>query len=528
MNNTIPLVIGVTGHRNIRKEDRTALYAAVCAELNRLKERFLHSRLIMLNSLAEGADLLCAEAAKALSIPVIAALPMACSEYEKDFSGEALISFRSAYESTEERFVVPATEQENGADPREFAYRQAGIYVATHAHILLALWDGEKGTSGCGTAETVAFMREGSFRPARNPLLRKPGCVIHVFAPRTEEEAAQPAGTVRFLGDPKALEDILKSTDTFNRLATKQTGQTEKLLPPDEEPDAFSSRLEQLYGTADALSLRFGKRYRRLLAALAIISTILTVAFLLYDEAELHGMILVCGGMLLAAFLLLQFGTKSASHRRYLEYRTLAENLRVQIFLHLAGSGITVAAVLPWSEREETAWVAAALEVLVIGKPQRAPSPIRDCWVRAQRRYHSEAKKKSTRTAVGSGRIVTIATRMSITLYLAVLAFELLWGGLLPLPWSFAKTETIRTAAKLLLGSISAATLFIANYYGKLSLPRVVSDHEKMERLYESVDRKLDREGQTDELLMLLAREELIENANWCAYQRDNGIDFNL
>ena len=60
---TIPLVIGVTGHRTIRQQDRPALAAAVKVELEKLRSLCPHSKLVMLNSLAEGADL----SAKALS-----------------------------------------------------------------------------------------------------------------------------------------------------------------------------------------------------------------------------------------------------------------------------------------------------------------------------------------------------------------------------------------------------------------------------------------------------------------------------
>ena len=71
--NSIPIVVGVTGHRNIRSGDRDALYRAVLSELSALKARCPHSEIVMLNSLAEGADTLCAEAANALSVPLIAA-----------------------------------------------------------------------------------------------------------------------------------------------------------------------------------------------------------------------------------------------------------------------------------------------------------------------------------------------------------------------------------------------------------------------------------------------------------------------
>ena len=38
----------------------------------------------------------------------------------------------------------------------------------------------------------------------------------------------------------------------------------------------------------------------------------------------------------------------------------------------------------------------------------------------------------------------------------------------------------------------------------------------------------IQEEGQTDALLTALAREELIENGNWCSYQRDNAPEISL
>ena len=130
--------------------------------------------------------------------------------------------------------------------------------------------------------------------------------------------------------------------------------------------------------------------------------------------------------------------------------------------------------------------------------------------------------------AIISERIVGAALRISILLYLAVLVFEAVWGGLLPFSLRIGEAETYRTLSKLLLGSISAAALFISNYYGRLSLSRVTSDHVRMERFYRTVLERIDRYGETPGLLLLIAREELIENGSWCSYQRDNTADFNL
>ena len=53
-------------------------------------------------------------------------------------------------------------------------------------------------------------------------------------------------------------------------------------------------------------------------------------------------------------------------------------------------------------------------------------------------------------------------------------------------------------------------------------------DREAMERFFAEMTRRLAEQGQTDELLAHAAHEELIENGNWCSYQRDNTPDFNL
>ena len=79
MNDTnvkIPLTIGVTGHLNPREADLELLRKSVKEELLQIRARCPHSPVIMLNALACGADLLCAEVAEELGIPLRAVLPM--------------------------------------------------------------------------------------------------------------------------------------------------------------------------------------------------------------------------------------------------------------------------------------------------------------------------------------------------------------------------------------------------------------------------------------------------------------------
>ena len=128
-----------------------------------------------------------------------------------------------------------------------------------------------------------------------------------------------------------------------------------------------------------------------------------------------------------------------------------------------------------------------------------------------------------------SERVVRVAFIASASLYVAALMFEGLFGGLTSSPLAALQNiEGYRTLLKVTLGTLSTATIFIANYYGKQSLSRKLSDHGKMGAFYARISEMLEEYGQSEALLERLAREELIENGNWLSYQRDNTPDISL
>ena len=278
----IPLTVGVTGHRAIRPADVPALRAGVKRELQRLQQQYPHSPLLMLNSLAEGADQLCAQVALELGIPLVAVLPLEPAKYEKDFEGEALTLFRSLRAQARQCFVAPAAETVPEAPSPSFFYRQAGIYVSTHCHVLLALWDGAPGKAGCGTAEAVDFALKRSYRAALGSPLFSATAVIHLLTPRGEQSAPA-AGTVRILGDTDTWRTLMDRTEEFNALPSKPDPNANPLFPAGPGTDPLLEAMGQVYQRADGLSLQYAGMYRRILILLAVVSTLLTACFLLYD-----------------------------------------------------------------------------------------------------------------------------------------------------------------------------------------------------------------------------------------------------
>lgn len=509
--NRIPLTVGITGHIDLRERDRDSLYRAVKGELARLRDRYPHTPLRMLCSLAAGADLLCADAAEELGIPLTAVLPLAVEDYRQDFREADLAKLNRHLDRAETVFTAPAAEAEPAEPTRDFHYRQAGIYIAEHSHVLLALWDGQADESGCGTAAAVRFALEGDWQPVREMPVRSAenSLVVHIRTPRTEE-SEETAGEVRRLGNEQAWETMMARTEEFNTMAADCAG-----------PDA--------YDAADALSLGFARKYRRALYGLALAGTVLTLAFLLYDEAELTWMILVCGAALVFAARLLRLTRKTACHRRFIEYRELAETLRVQRYLRDAGSRLEVQRLMTWTQRQETPWILCAMCAANAVPPPAEKEDVLTRWVEGQREYHRNAGGRTAAQQKKKERILGIAMRISALVYLSTLAYELLFGGMLFAPLiPLTNPETGRTVIKIVLGTLSAATLFMAGYYGKMSLERVTSDHEKMEQFYEKAADRLARCGQNEQILEVLVREELTENGNWSSYQRDNAPEMNV
>ncbi len=296
---SIPIMIGVTGHRDLRQEDIPVLRALVRDELMKLIQAYPHSPLTMINSLAAGADCLCAEEALALGIPLLCPLPMAAEEYRADFTGTALAKFDTLLRQAEDVFVAPATEVAPDIPDRDFAYRQAAIYVAEHSHVLLALWDGFPGKpGGCGTAETVDFMLRGAY--AGHFKSDNDGAVIHIRTPRQSGSDPYPIAVTLIENTPGALEETLHMTDTFNTEPEPADTTCYPLLPETYITGKLD-RLSSLYHRADRLALQFQKRYLQAIRSFSLFGVLLILLFLFYDEGE-SDIFLLCYGAMMAVY----------------------------------------------------------------------------------------------------------------------------------------------------------------------------------------------------------------------------------
>ena len=273
-----PILIGVTGHRNIHPGD-AKLSDAVKAECARLRKRYKHSSFVVLSSLAEGADRLVARVAmEELSAELIAVLPMPQNEYERDFqTEESKAEFRSFLSRA--CFVKEASVPEGDAsraiegEPRNRQYARAGAIVADHAQVLFAIWDGKPARGTGGTGDQVAWFERGDapneyslYKEAMSPLDPfEPGLLIRID-PATAKVTTTKCpvqATSQGASAGTDIRQILDRIDRYNRdvLRNKTLIASSPHLAASGEDPSFAVT-DLIFRASDALSAFFAKTVR--------------------------------------------------------------------------------------------------------------------------------------------------------------------------------------------------------------------------------------------------------------------------
>ena len=276
--------------------------------------------------------------------------------------------------------------------------------------------------------------------------------------------------------------------------------------------------IDELHGKASILSMENAKLHNRLLLLFSAIGTVITFLFLLYDEAELHGLIFLCIVLIIILYIIQNEANFLDCHRKYLEYRVLAESLRVQYFLSYAGIDKKVTAILPWFTRESIPWVEEILQSIEV-IPSKSRQSIMDCWIKDQKGYHQNALAKDQNDKKNEKRITQLVFIITISTFLVTLGFEVYVYLHSPLS---INPNIIRAILKVVVGTMSALALFASSYYGKKSLYYDINNHKRMISLYDKAETDILEQCEDEELLIELAREFLIENSTWYAFQSKN------
>ncbi|MDE2224556.1 MAG: hypothetical protein KGJ46_04690 [Xanthomonadaceae bacterium] len=374
-----PLVIGVTSHRNIAAREVEAIRQRVRELFAQLQHEFPHSPLAILSPLAEGGDQLVAEEGLKLGARLVAPLPFARELYAHDFAdAEARARFESLCAQAqviELPLLVGHTRAavSTQGEERNRQYAQVGMFVARHCHLLLAIWDGKPSHQMGGTAQIVDYFLTGTppgdieRRRNRRPRLYGGGderLLCHLVCSRDTPDGAPTAplrpGQVvwRNLDEasapdapmPGTFRTVYAHADQFNLDAAKYAAGIEadganidSIEPHAEGAGAHApSSPAALFRATDWLAMHFQKRVLLALRVIYLVAFVMGMAFTAYDNLPASDNMLYVFMFLFAAGVLISSIAKRREwHRKYLDYRALAEGLRVQCYWRRAGISLT-------------------------------------------------------------------------------------------------------------------------------------------------------------------------------------------
>lgn len=615
--NKIPIVVGVTGHRNIVEDDKPSIKKLVEKSLVEIRELCKDTPVIMLNALAQGSDMLCAEAAFELGIDVYALLPCPKEQYILSFDNEMDKNKLYDYLAKAKRTIIAPDVEKNKAwlkrkidiDDDSYRYRQLGIYMAEHSHVLIALWDGKppKVQYGCGTVEVIKFALEHNFLDKDH--MFKPGIINdsavvwiksrkrgdeeqdivktwmisnrakldskELSGYKESEHTAECSETDDYTFSqepPQFLKDLIKKTRKYNEeiCSISEDQLKHKLwvenpsgdtITDDESDarklDAYRKSLRYHYAKADELSFNGNQKfYKRFLRVLAILGAFVALFFLLYDDASIPYLIFPCTALIGSALVLQRVGKHKEYHRKYIEYRTFAEALRIQFYLSMCLNedeiNTNVCDLCAWAQKVNIVWIDKALQALAVVHPAVRLKVKKDgiiyVWLakvksqgnpEGQRSYQNRKKLINQREAKKFDRATAVCQLATLLVYLGILVLEIItcvlnaYGRTCFWENMFVWHISWRNFGAIILGVLTAITLLFSSYWGKLSYARQADDNEKMLHFYSSVYARWEevRNHSAEEIKKFvteIAREEIVENGNWCSYVNENRLEINI
>jgi hypothetical protein len=369
----VPLIVAVTGHRDLVAEEIPMLRERVATFLKSLRDEYPDRGVSVMSALAEGADQLVVEEALRLGVPVIVPLPMQRKLYIRDFQSlnaqERFEYLSSRAAETYELPLVAGNTLESISEygnARDLQYAQLGVFLCAHCHILLALWDGKENDRLGGTGSVIRFHHD-DIMPGYTSGSTGSGLIIaddesdlvyHIVCSRDGEEG-QPADGME-PGDywwfsldedeprsktlPESHRRVFLFTSEFSGDAIRNadgirdgswpllTKDDHAVLPPGLRD------IDHLFRAADWLAMHYQKKTHMTLQATHLLALLMGLMYIAYsDMLPLRGFLYGFLGFFVLATAVHVVGKRRSWHRKYLDYRTLAEGLRVQLYWAAAG-----------------------------------------------------------------------------------------------------------------------------------------------------------------------------------------------
>jgi hypothetical protein len=555
----LPIIVGVTGHRDLRPEDGVALEEAVGRIFDRLRSAYPTTPLLALTPLAEGADRLLARVAIARSIPYLVPTPLPLAQYRDDFAAPAKEEFDALERGALASYAMPYFEDNDAfnvgqAQRRAQQYALVGAHVAQASHVLIAVWNGERSTAVGGTAQIVRFRCYGI--PVRYlgraSVLDAPetGAVYHVYAPRMRQSAAeaQPGFTQRLVrgGTPTAEDPYPLAAlppdapDPYQPLYERIADFNDDCLLTGPRATGATSATARLMQTAEAAATHYQTKSRTALNRLFVATGAAALLLAAYSNLVpgAHALIVPYLAALAIAVVAYRAALRGRWQDRSQDYRALEIGLRVQRVWDLVDLGLSVADYYIRRERSELDWIRDAIRTAHNvdraggGDEANGIAAVRE-FVSGQLAYFARAAK---REGAAYERYEALAT-WSLRAGFGCSALLVVCAAWMQFSSPYARSLVpLASAAPVQAGLIFlvAVSTILAAMLHEYPQRRAFRQHARrytlMEDLYRRANEALEATpapafDDVRDLIFELGREALIENGDWVLLHRELPIE---
>ncbi len=566
---TVPLVIGVTSHRNLAADEIEPIRQRLRDFFAYLRVNFPDLPLVVLSALADGGDQLAAEEALNADASLIAPLPLPQDLYLDDFNDDARARFTNLCQRAEvlPLPLLPGNTPETVAthgDARNRQYAHAGVFIASHSHILLALWDGRPSDKFGGTAQIVRFHMD---RILPGPIERRhhrhvtldsgdESLLYHIVCSRAEaadtiQPPLPPLQPMRAhwvddtgahpseAGMPDEFRCMFLRMQQFNADAARYAGSIDdtKEATRGAQVSAGSDCVAagSLFAAADWLAMHFQKQVLRAMFSLYLLAALMGMAFVGYsdlpqelpyvDDAIYLFMLLFAAGVLLAWLV-----QRRDWHRKYIDYRALAEGLRVQGYWGCAGiesDELGAFAHEDFMQKQdiELGWIrnvmrVAGIRAVVTASANDVANVIAE-WIGepngdGQLGYYTS--KSAQRSQVHRS-----TQRLSRILLWAVIATSVLLAV-----FHRQLDSDTTTSMVALMGVLAVIAAARESYAYRKADKELIKQYQYMRGIFASARRKLDAAEDPDtrsDILRALGEAALAEHAEWALMHRHRPLE---
>ncbi len=577
----IPLLVGITGHMDLLEPE--AVRPAVMEVLERLSKTYPSTPIYVMTALAEGADRLAAQAALELGLRLLCPLPMKKELYMADFGrgkdghfSESQKEFLDLLAKSFYSFEVPlpkgVTEAQvavQGSGERNRQYAALGAFIVRHCQVLIAVWDGQKTGKVGGTSDVVGFQLHGIPDHLGGEIAElsamESGPVIHIQAARVGQPAQKISTTWRYhRADYKAAETFFRLTadhlEEYNRAVVENFEnikpglarvKEELIGNAEEELSQDETNLLHRFAVADALALHYHDLESREVSWFMYLGLIAGGLFA-FAAHVLHSMFVLIAYVVSLAIIYSRHKAviKQDTKNKYLDFRALAEGLRVQFYWRVTGIKDSVADFYLRKQRSEIDWIRHSLRAVALLSEDRERKPrygiALDRWLVGQRTFFEqssgarviEAKKlHSVRSA-----LIKVAVSLSCLLVLAYGVAIFVTEKTSVSGWFskifFDSSGDVGANANLwfeaVITVIALCFIYLASreWQSKVNADSEISkQYASMRDMYvlasERLGKALDEQSlaKARKLVLEIGREALNENGDWVLLHRERQIE---